>query len=95
MSSYLRKGNAVGWCNYNFEEHIKKCSHINGKYAKKNCKKTEIFTKSGESLGVFESASDLSRRSKELFGVELDVGHICSVATGERRQHKGFIFKYV
>ncbi|XZI06026.1 zinc-ribbon domain-containing protein (plasmid) [Clostridium perfringens] len=83
LINYLKKGTKLGWCNYNPKEEAKKCS-----------KKIEIF-KDNQSLGIFESCSELKRQSEELFGVKLVLQNISKVCTGERKQYKGFTFKYV
>lgn len=82
---YLSKGTRLGWCYYNsHEEH----SRLNG------CP-VEIF-KDGISLGIFPSCAELSRKSKELFGIKLNNSSISLVASGKQKSpYKGFIFKYI
>lgn len=84
---YLKKGAEYGWCNYNGKEEVLRCRI----QAYKN---VEIF-KDNVSLGVFESASELSRQSEERFGVKLDCGNICSVCLGRRKSCGGYTFRYV
>lgn len=88
---YLKKGVTLGWTNYNPKEEMIKSAV---KVSKITSKQVEIF-KDGISLGVFESCAELSRQSKELFGVKLSQGNISSVCIGKRSHHKGFIFKYI
>ena len=87
ISKYLRKGNSLNWCFYNGKEE-----RIKGARLYQN-KGVEIF-KEGNSLGTFESARELSRRSQELFGVYLDYSAITQVCKGKRKTSKGFTFKY-
>ena len=91
VANYLKKGTKLGWCNYNPKEEMYKQGKLNGKSSKK---KVEIF-KDNQSLGVFESCTELSRLSEELFGVKLLQSKISSVCRGKRKQHKGFTFKHV
>ena len=60
----------------------------------KNGKQIEIF-KDDNSLGVFESASELERQSEKLFGVKLYQGNISAVCLKKTSQYKGFIFRYI
>ena len=91
ISNYLKRGTRLGWCNYDPKEEMYKQGKLNGKSSKK---KVEIF-KDGQSLGIFESCTELSRLSEELFGVKLLHSKISSVCRGKRKQHKGFTFKHV
>ena len=91
ISRYLKRGNKLGWCNYNPKnESLKRSS----KFGKINGKQVEIF-KNGKSLGVFESCHELERQSEELFGVKLLFSNISEVARNKKEQYKGFTFKYV
>lgn len=89
---YLKKGSEIWeWCSYNpIDERFKGSS----KAGKSKGKQLEIY-KDGISLGVFESSSELERKSEELFGVKLLRRNIRFVCSGEAPQHKGFAFKYV
>ena len=60
----------------------------------KRIKLVEIF-KDNVSLGIFKNCKDLERQSEELFGVKLNKGNISAVARGDKKQYKGFTFKYV
>lgn len=94
ISNYLKKGNELKWCEYNsIEERIKgiEKGFINAK--KSNEKSVEIF-KDGISLGVFLSIMELSTKSIELFGINLDNSNISAVCSGRIKGYKGFTFKY-
>lgn len=87
---YLKIGSELGWCNYNPKEEMMKSA----KKLNKNGKQIEIF-KDDNSLGVFESASELERQSEKLFGVKLYQGNISAVCLKKKSQYKGFIFRYI
>ena len=91
IKRYLKKGDTLGWCNYNGKEEMKKNGSKNGKLSGK---KVEIF-KDEKSLGVFPSTLELSRQSEELFGVKLSSSRIGCACRGEIKQYKGYTFKYV
>jgi very-short-patch-repair endonuclease len=92
ITKYLQKGKELNWClDYDAKNILSERSRKNGLA---NGKQIEIF-KDKISLGVFESGTDLARKSEELFGVKLNQGHISDVCLGIRKQHKGYTFKYV
>lgn len=90
-TKYLKKGAKLGWCNYNPDlEKIK-----GGKSTTKfKYKAVEVF-KDNISLGVFQSAKYLDNVSLDVFGVKFSRKSISRVCLGERRTHKGYIFKFV
>lgn len=89
---YLNKANKLKWCNYDSRKELIK----NGKrVAVKNEKAIEVFTKKGDSLGVFRSASELERQSVKHFGDILYTGGISLTCQGKRKQYKGYMFKYI
>lgn len=87
---YLQQGNTLNWCSYNPKEEIIK-SH---KKTNKNGKRVEVF-KDNISLGLFDSCSELSRQSQELFGIKLLESGISAVCRKKYNTYKNFIFKYV
>lgn len=92
---YLKKGNKLGWCNYDSKKEARRALK---RYIELNkspkIKPIEIF-KDELLLGRFESAAELERQSEEKFGVKLSRSKICLVCKGKRKYHKGFTFKYV
>lgn len=58
-----------------------------------NSKAVEAF-KDDISLGVFQSTSEIERKSLEIFGIQLSTSNISRVCNGKRKHHKGFVFKY-
>lgn len=95
ISNYLKRGNYFNWCNYNAKEEMLKITINTSKINKsKLSKKVEVF-KNGQSLGVFESCNELSRKSYKLFGVKLSAGAISLVARKKQKQHKGYTFEYI
>lgn len=88
---YLKKGTKLGWCNYDPKiESFKRSS----KSGKMNGKQVEIF-KDNISLGIFKSATELQRKSVDLFNIKLLQGSISSVCLNIKKHYKGYVFKYV
>lgn len=91
---YLKRGSKVWkWINYYPKEERFKGSSKSGKM---NSKPVEIF-KNGNSLGTYNSATELERKSEEDFGVKLLQSAISSVCIGNytSEQYKGYTFKYI
>lgn len=91
VREYLIKGTELGLCSYNPEEESKIGSSKSGL---SNGKRVEVF-KDNVSLGIYESATGLARKSEELFGIRFIQSSISSVCVGKRKSHKGYEFKYV
>lgn len=101
---YLKRGNEIGLCEYNPKEEMKKGYEYSNKKGcntwKENFKSShkgkavEIY-KNDILINTFQSASELSRQSIELFGDFLDIRNISAVALGKRASYKGYYFKYV
>lgn len=92
ITKYLHQGKELNWCeDYDSKKILSERSRKNGLA---NGKQVEIF-KDGMSLGIFESGTELARKSEELFRTKLNQGHISDVCLGIRKQHKGYTFKYV
>lgn len=89
IRDYLKKGNELEWCHYSAEEEYIKGVRRKNKWGKQ----VEIF-KNGQSLGIFETCSELERQSERLFGINLSHSSISDVASGRRKTYKGFTFKY-
>lgn len=90
---YLKTGCQLGLCNYNSNLEREK-QYNRQKQQNLRGKPVEIF-KNGISYGNFISSAELSRKSKEIFGVELDKRNISAVCTGKQKSHKGFTFKFI
>lgn len=91
ISRWLKKGDKIGWCHYNpKEEQSKNMKRVN----KLMCKPVEMF-KDEISLGIFESGTEIEKRSIELFGIQLDQGYISKCCLGKQKKHKGYNFKYI
>jgi len=86
---YLKKGTKLGWCDYNPKEESLKGSRKAGIM---KGKKVEVF-KDNISLGIFNSVSELQRKSVDIFGFKFL--HISDVCLGKRNHEKGYIFKYI
>lgn len=93
IKEYLKLGSKYNWCVYDpKKEHQRVASLTNNKHTKS----VEIF-KNDMSLGVFISASELSRISENLFGVKLSQSRISNfcLARSKLNNYKGFTFKFV
>ena len=88
ITPYLKRGQLLGWCEYDAKEEMAKSGRRNGGVNKKPI----ICVENGK---TFESANDCARRSKEVFGTKLYSPNIGSVCRGERPHHKGYTFKYI
>ena len=86
IRKYLKKGNLLGWCEY--------ASEIEFENKKINSKSVEIF-KNDKSLGIFQSCSELSKKSERLFNTKIDSRRISDVCNNKIKQYKGFTFKYI
>lgn len=82
---YLKIGNKLGWCNYNPE-----CEHNKTLF---KGKVIEIF-KNNKSLGIFNTITELSKNSFEMFGENLYTTEIYK-AYKNNTSYKGFTFKYI
>ena len=91
ISGYLKKGNSVGWCNYNPKEDNKNRT-LNA--IKSTSKKVEVF-KDGKGVGEFNSLAELRRDSKYKFGKTLNTKYVIEVCKGERESYHGFTFQYI
>lgn len=92
IRGYLKKGVKLGWCTYNPIEEMKRVYEKSSSKIIEICSKPLEMFKDGISLGVFDSASELSRQSEKLFGVKLNNSKISSVLRGEKTRYKGFTF---
>jgi len=81
---YLKKGSNLGWCNYNSKEEMIKVGKLFGK--------SILCTTTGR---IFESASECSRVSEDIFGITLYTSNISSVCRGENTNTKGYHFKFI
>lgn len=91
INKYLHMATKLNWCDYDGKnEMAKNCKKIAGA----NNKPVEVF-KNGISKGIFKSASELERCSRDIFGDVLYTGGISLTCRGERKQYKGYILKYI
>ena len=85
--NYLHKGETIGICKYDkLYRNVVSERKIQGK-------QTSIY-KNGEFLSIYKSVSELEKRSIEDFGIKLLRCYISEVATGKRKQYKGYTFQY-
>lgn len=91
IANYLKKGVKLGWTAYNPKEEMKKNGLNLGLY---KGKAVEVF-KDNVSLGIFESALNLERRSESIFGIKFASSSISLVCRNKQKHHKGYVFKYI
>lgn len=89
--TYLNKGNKYGWCFYDSKEEMAKVAK---KMGTNNSKKVAVY-KDGDLKDIYSSVNELDRKSEQDFGVKFDFRSISRVCRGERKSHKGYIFKYL
>lgn len=90
ISTYLKKGTELGWCNYDpqLEKH-KKAIKKN-----KTGRRVQVFDKDGHFVGEYDNSQRLQEISKEVFGVQFYSANIRKVCTGERPHCHDYTFKY-
>lgn len=91
IRNYLKKGNNLGWCNYNANEEKRRNGIKNGK---NNGNIILIYTLNNKYISTGESITWIEQHSVEKFGTYLDAHIISDVCKGKRSSYKGFIFKY-
>lgn len=91
---YLKKWTDIGYCNYDANiENIKNNKRHNQRNKKFN--KRVCVYKNGDPIRVYESLSNLDKRSINDFGVRLNFRNVSSVCLGKLKQYKGYTFKYL
>lgn len=91
VCSYLNKGKKLKWCNYDNKWFVENNAK---KMKEKRIKSVAIF-KDGVCLGVFESSTELSRMSEDIFNVKLSQSKISIICNNKAKTHKGYTFKFV
>jgi len=86
---YLKKGQIIGWCDYNSREALR----INGtKNSKKGLSK-KIYCVEYDMQ--FNSLSDCCKYLSETYGINATQGGISSIKRGKNKTHCGLHFEYV
>lgn len=94
VRDYLKQGSNFGWCKYDIEVENNRRNAKGADMSRKiQSKKLKVF-KEGVFKGIFESVSELSRQSLNLFGIQLIISCISEVCNGKQKQHKGYTFEY-
>lgn len=93
IRSYLYNGDNSGIIHYDWEEQKKYQTTQTGK---RNSKKVEMFDINANSLGIYESGTELSRKSEDLFGIKIPQVQISRICRGESKNYKNlYTFKYI
>lgn len=94
IRSYLKIGTEYNWCNYDSTATLAEALSRGRK--NKNTKKRKVrISLCGEELGLFNTPSELSRQSKELFGIFFSVSGITKVCNKYRKSLYGYNFEYI
>lgn len=88
--TYLKKFAEIGLNDYNPREEIRTRVGIPPTNAK-----GIIVIKDDNLCGIFNSATELARKSLEIYGVNFIQTEVSKIARGERYLYKGYHFKYI
>ena len=88
VRNYLKKGQPLGWCNYNTKEENEK-----SKQNASNMKRKPVLCL--ENYEVFESSEKLEIKSEEIFGIKLSSRGVALSCRTKQTKYKGFTFKYI
>ena len=92
---YLNKGNAFGFCSYDGKLERKKAAIKGGDVIrKKRSKKIEVYDLNDNFIMEFNSAKELEKNSKKIFGVQFRYESIICTCTGGQKTHRGYKIKY-
>lgn len=94
IGKYLKQGALLRWCEYNPKAESHRINILNSKKIGKRQEKKVIIYKDNIGIGVFDSLTELSNKSEELYGVNLNISKMSMVCRGKKPQYKGFTFKF-
>jgi len=92
IQKYLNRGVELNWCDYNAKNVQKMNGNINILKATDKIKKKVLCLNNNQ---IFESASDASRKSLEIFGINISRKYISYICNGKKDNYKGFKFKFI
>lgn len=92
---YLKSGTELGWCNYSVERELMKRNQLAAQRIISTRSKRVVVLKNDECVGIFDSLSELERKSEETYGVYLNSSNTSDVCLGRKKQYKGFVFRYI
>lgn len=81
VRNYLKKGNMIGWCDYDSKEYHKSIS------------KPIAIYKDGVLLNTYSSIAKLCKTSEQTYGIKLHATYIKKCIDGEMNNYKGFSFQ--
>jgi len=95
VCTYLKKGDEIGWCVYDRSVHkkmrIEKCAMAS---KLKNSKRISVY-KNDEYFNTYESMRELSKKSKQDFGIYFNPNHISSQAYKRKEHYENFVFEII
>lgn len=89
ISSYLKNGAKLGWCDYDSETALKLSRHKSSMI-----KDIEVWLKN-EYIGVFHGSSELIKYVKEHYNIQLRANSISETCNGKQKTTKGFKCRYI
>ena len=89
---YLKKGTELGWCNYNGKEEQERNGRRNGE---RSGKVVAMYDLEGNFIMKESSTRKLKERCLKELSIDLERSSISAVCLGQRKTHKGYIFKYI
>ena len=94
VTDYLSKGDLAGICTYDKEESARNGIKKGNNTRKLNTNNIFVFNLKKEFIGVFSSARDLDRKSKDIFGVRLNQSYINKICREKTYFYKNMLFAY-
>lgn len=92
---YLHKGTEAGFCVYDGKKERRRAAKKGGKRIKEiRTREIDVYDKDDNFLMSFSSAKELSKNSKEIFGIEFTYQGIIYCCNGTNKTHNGYKFKY-
>ena len=89
IQNYLQQGNKLGWCKYDPKNYRKKNIYINDTV---NTSKPIMCLENNK---YFKSVGLCTRKSLDVFGIQLNDSSIRSVLQGKYTHHRNYHFQYI
>lgn len=88
---YLEEGNFLGFCNYNKEDSRRRA---NLKISKRKSKIVNVYNLKGEFIEQYDSVIITAEKLSEKYNKNFNNSKISAVCRRDKKQYKGFIFRY-